>query len=57
MLGAMKKYWMACNNSMVKKKKTPVARPVLLVLDQIHQEEKRPTAAKAADISIEKHMI
>lgn len=56
MLGAMKKYWTACKSSMVKKKNTPEASWVLLVLDQIHQEEKRPTAAKAADISIEKHM-
>jgi len=41
----------------VKKKKTPEARAVLLVLDQIQYDENNPRAAKAADISIEKHMM
>jgi len=41
---------------MAKKKKTPLARAVLLVRDQIHQLEKRPMAEKRADISKEKHM-
>jgi len=39
------------------KKKTPEARAVLWVLDQIQYEENKPRAAKAADISMEKHMI
>jgi len=30
---------------------------VFEVFDHIHQDEKRPIAANAADISIEKHII
>ena len=56
-VGAIKKYWTACNNSIVKKKNTPDARAVLEVFDQIHHDEKRPIAAKVADISIEKHIL
>ena len=42
---------------MVKKKNTPDANCVFEVLDQIHQEANKPKAAKAADISIEKHIF
>jgi predicted secreted Zn-dependent protease len=41
----------------VKKKNTPEAKAVFDVLLQIHHDEKRPTAAKEADISIEKHIL
>jgi len=56
-VSAMNMYWMACRSSIAKKKKTPEARAVLLVLLQIHQLLKRPNAAKAADISKEKHIL
>jgi len=55
--GAMKKYWMDCSNSIVKKKNTPEAKAVLQVLEYIQYEENNPSAAKAADISIEKHIL
>ena len=55
--GAMNRYWIDCNNSIVKKKNTPLANSLFDVRDQIHQDANKPIAAKTADISIEKHIV
>jgi Tfp pilus assembly protein PilZ len=48
---------MACRNSIVKKKKIPLANSILLVLEYTHHAENNPIAAKAADISPVKHIF